>query len=307
MHAPDKVFGGADVLSMSLRSAAASTLVAAAVLGACTPESGQSQGRSADAEASPRRSPGSSGELSPAPQAGDDPSPEGGGTPHPSPGPVGVSQCPGGEAVVADARKRAPGRLRGDVDGDGRTETVWLAIDDQAEAGCQVFLAVGSGSVVRTTPVVQPELNLTLSPPSLVGLVPVDSEPGLEVVVDLVTGASTRFAGLFAVRGTDLRRIDFDGPGSVASDLFAYGGSVTHLDGVDCARPRGTLVVTSATPRADRYAVVRRYYRVIDGGAAPVPRRTEHHVVEPKALNRYPELVSPPFAGCLASSQPGSS
>lgn len=292
---------------MSLRSAAVSALVTAAILGACTAESGQSQGRSAETKAFPRRSPGSSGELTPAPQAGDGPSPEGEGTPQPSPGSVGASECPGGEAVVAGASKRAPGRLRGDVDGDGRSETVWLAIDDRAEAECQVFLAVGSGSGVRSTPVVQPELNLALSPPSLIGLAPVDLEPGLEVVVDLVAGASTRFAGLFGIGGGDLRRIEFDGPGAVARDLFAYGGSVTHLDGVDCAELRGTLVVTSATPRADRYAVVRRYYRITDGGAALLPRRTEHHVVEPKALNRYPELASPPFAGCLASSQTGPS
>lgn len=286
---------------MSLQSVAASVLVTGAVLGACAPESGPTQGRFADAKASPRRSPGSSSELTPAPQAGDGPSPEGGGTPQPSPGPVDASECPGEEAVVAAASNRGPGRLRGDVDGDGRSEIVWLAVDDRAPTGCQVFLAVGSGSGIRSTPVVQPELNLALSPPSLIGLAPVDSEPGLEVVVDLVAGASTRFAGLFGIRGGDLTRIEFDGPGTVARDLFAYGGSVTHLDGVDCARPRGTLVVTSATPRADRYTVVRRYYRVTGGGSAPVPRRTEHHVVEPEALNRYPELVSPPFAGCLGS------
>lgn len=288
----------ADGPFMSLRGSAIHLLFAAAALGACAPGTEGTVDRSKGAQTLPARSPGSSGELTPAPAAGA-PSPVDTATPQPSPGPVGASECPNQKAVVADGQKRAPGRLRGDLDGDGRAETVWLAIDDGAEAGCQVFLTVASGPQLRSVPIVQPELNLALAPPSVIGMARVDPEPGLEVVVDLVIGASTRFVGLFGMQGEDLTRIGFDGPGTLPRDLFAYGGSVAHIDGVDCARPLGTVVVTNATPRAERYTVVRRYYRMSHGGSTLLSQRTERRVVPPKALNRFSELASPPFAGCL--------
>lgn len=286
---------------MSLRAPAVLVLSVAAVLGACAPASvvsRGSQGSSEGTEQSPFRSPGSAGELTPTSEASASPPAGGRATTQPSPGPVGASECPNEEATVSDPANRSRGALRGDVDGDGRSEVIWLAVDPRAGASCQVFLAAGSGSVVRSLPIVQPEMNLALSPPALNTLAAIDTEPGLDVVVDLVTGASTRFVGLFGMYSGALERVRFDGPGTLPADLFAYGGSVAHLDGVDCAGRRGTIVVSSASPRAERYAIVRRFYRVTPGGSTPLPVRTERHTVEARALNRFSELGSPPFAGC---------
>ena len=286
---------------MSYRASAALVLSVATVLGGCAPESSVSEGSrgsSEGTESSPVRSPRSTGELTPTPEASATPPAGGEGTPQPSPGPVGASECSNQETIVSDPVHRSPGALRGDVDGDGRPEVVWLAVDRRARAGCQVFLAAGSGAVVDSLPIVQPELNLALSPPALNALAAIDTEPGLEVVVDLVMGASTRFVGLFGMDSGALERFRFDGPGSLPPHLFAYGGSVAHLDGVDCAGSRGTIVMSSASATAERYAILRRFYRVPPGSLTLLPRRTEHHTVEARALNRFSELASPPFAGC---------
>ncbi len=141
-------------------------------------------------------------------------------------------------------------------------------------------------------------MNLAWSPPALNALAAIDTEPGLEVVVDLVMGASTRFVGLFGMTSGGLTRVRFDGPRTLPPDLFPYGGSVAHLDGVDCVRPQGTIVMSSASPRAERYVIVRRFYRVTPGGSTPQPLRTERHNVESRGLNRFSELASAPFAGC---------
>lgn len=272
----------------------------ATTLSGCAPGSavsGGTQGSSEGTESSPARSPGSAGELSPTPEASESPA-EDRATPQPSPGPVGASECSNEEATVYAPAHRSPGALRGDVDGDGRSEVVWLAVDERAEEGCQLFVAVASGSVVRSLPIVQPELNLALSPPALDTLAAIDTEPGLEIVVDLVMGASTRFVGVFGMQSGDLTRFRFEGPNTLPPDLFAYGGSVAHLDGVDCVRPQGTIVLSSASPRPDRYEILRRFYRVTRGSSTPLPPRTERHTVEARSLNRFSELASAPFASC---------
>ena len=286
---------------MSFRASAVLVLSVATVLGGCAPGSsvsGGSQGGRDGTETSPVRSPRSTGELTPTPEASASPPAAGEGTPQPSPGPVGASECSNEEATVSDPAHRSPGALRGDIDGDGRSEVIWLAVDPRAKAGCQVFLAAGSGPVVHSLAIVQPELNLELSPPALNALAAIDTEPGLEVVVDLVMGASTRFVGLFGMHSGALERVRFDGPSTLPPDLIPYGGSVAHLDGVDCVRPQGTIVMSSASPTAERYAIRRRFYRVTPGRSTLLPLRTEHHTVKAGALNRFPELASPPFAGC---------
>ncbi|MDQ3656738.1 MAG: hypothetical protein M3457_16890 [Chloroflexota bacterium] len=176
---------------------------------------------------------------------------------------------------------------------------IWLAVDRRAKPGCQLFLAATSGSMTGSLAIEQPEMDLALIPPALNGLAAIDAEPGLEVVVDLVTGASTRFVGLFGAPTGALRRVEIDGSSTAPADLFAYGGSVAHLDGVDCVRPQGTIVVSSASPTANRYAVLSRYYRVADGRSTPLPARTKRRTVRAGALGSFPELMSAPFAGCM--------
>src|ERR1044072_5153939 len=59
----------------------------------------------------------------------------------------------------------------------------------------------------------------------------------LEMVVTVHHGASTAFGHLFRVENGALARIRIPGFGGE----FAYEGSVTHFNVIDCARPRGGL------------------------------------------------------------------
>ncbi len=144
---------------MSFRAPAVLMLSVATALGGCAPGfavSGGSQRSSEGTESSPVRSPGSSGDLTPTPEASASPAGEGRATPQPSPGPVGASECLNEAATVSNPAHRSPGTLRGDVDGDGRSEVIWLAVDQSAEGDCRLFLAVASGSVIRSLSIVQP-------------------------------------------------------------------------------------------------------------------------------------------------------
>jgi len=113
------------------------------------------------------------------------------------------------------------------------------------------------------------------NPPAISSLAAVDDRAGLDVVVDLEAGASTSFAGVFSFGGGSPARLG--GPGgssSVTRDLFAYGGSVGHLEGVDCAGEAGSgrIVVSTAVPRGDRYLVTRRFFQTEDSKLRPAGR-----------------------------------
>ncbi|MBA3349252.1 MAG: hypothetical protein H0T12_01730 [Actinobacteria bacterium] len=286
---------------MSYRATAVLVVIAVIASAGCGPGtavSSRPQETSAVTGSSPVPSPGSVGEANPTPRPAASPTDEEQRTPEPSPDRAVASQCSNEAATVSDPAHRTQGVLRGDVDGDGRPEDVWLSIDRRAKTGCQVFLAVSSGSSTHSLAIVQPELNLASFPPALNVLAPIDARPGLEVVVDLVTGASTRFVGVFSTEPEALARVRFDGPSALPPGLFPYGGSVAHLDGVDCTRQQGTFVVSSASPRAKRFEIVRRFYRIALDGSTAVPLRSQRHTVDSAALSRYSELFSTPFAGC---------
>jgi hypothetical protein len=157
----------------------------------------------------------------------------------------------------------------GDVDGD---ETM-----DQVQVD-------GTRLIVRTH-----DEDLTLSlpagefPPFLNGLAAIDRRPGLEIVATLHRGASTSFAGVFAVRRGRLRQLAI--PGNESGDLFAYEGGVTHFDSIDCSAP-GVVVATSSTPGHTE----ERTYRVEDAGFRLIRSRTR----------RRQSFVTPqPFPSCM--------
>lgn len=217
-----------------------------------------------------------------------------------------ASGCANQDDVVRDMAAYSEQELTGDVDGDGAEDVVSLAIDPEAEPGCRALLVVETRDAVAVA-AVDPDaarVQRGLSQPALSFLTELDPR-GVEVVVDIEMGASTRFAGVFTLKDEDLRRIDVAGLriGPVASDpgledLFAYGGSVGHIDGAGCARD-GDIVVSSATPSgsgADRYQVERRFYAL--EGATLVPRGRERRVVAARDLDDLPEFTSLPFGSC---------
>lgn len=213
-----------------------------------------------------------------------------------SPRPTTTPTCANHDEVVSDPSLAKPGSLTGDIDGDGDEDEVLLALDEAGPEGCRAFVIVDSGDVVHALGIEQDGMTFDLNLPQLRGLAEIDGRAGAEIIVDLVAGASTQFAGAFTMGSGPLERLETaEGVGSV-DDLFAYGGSVGHLDGVDCTSD-DEIVVTSAVPRGARYLVERRFLVFDEGELRPTETERAGAPFEELA-ERFPELGGAPFASC---------
>ena len=195
-----------------------------------------------------------------------------------------------------------------DVDGDGASDDVHVAMDDAGGEGCAAFLVVerADGETVAA-PVWEIGAQGGLPAPRINGFVDIDGRPGVEVLVDEAAGASTQFIGAFVYLDDDFQRITVEGgvEGTVgvpgASDLFPYGGSVGHFEMVDCAGER--VVVASATPSDEPgaaeggiYEYRRRFYSF--DGATLEKEDTEVHEVPVTGFGRFEEFGGSPFGNC---------
>jgi hypothetical protein len=219
--------------------------------------------------------------------------------------------CTNEAGVVDSAEVPAEGVLTGDIDGDDTEDTIYLATDSAAtdaaaDAGCRSFLIATTETTIYSAPV-DPSGNPRATEPSLNSLIQLDFEPGREIVVNLEAGASTQFVGVFKVTAEGIERITLDGrgPGPFAQELardnlFPFGGSVGHLEAVDCLNP-GLIVMSAAIPMgdsADRYEVERRFFR-LDGTVLKLhPESTEVHEVEGLTVDRFREFAGSPFLSC---------
>ncbi len=137
--------------------------------------------------------------------------------------------------------------------------------------------------------------------PSLHGLREIDGEPGLEIVVNEAAGASTQFVGVYRVGEEAIEQLRF--PKGTAG-LFAFGGSVGHLEAVDCSG-RANVVVSSAVPAPGEGALEENLYRVgrifINyEGSRPEVESKEIQRVPIEDLDRFPEYANSPFGSCAA-------
>ena len=209
------------------------------------------------------------------------------------------------EEVVARGEGRSEGALSGDVDGDGDDDDIYIATDPDGVAGCRSFLVVDAGRTVYTTAVDPSGAPRSLSIPTLNSLADLDGESGTEIIVNVEMGASTQFVGAFGSAEGRLVRFEMNdkGPGPFAGeqgDLFAYGGSVGHLEAVDCAE-EGHVVVSVALPKgssANAYEVERRFFSVEDAELFLDKSLTEKHTVQGLKIDDFPEFASSPFGSC---------
>ncbi|MFN2488546.1 MAG: hypothetical protein ABR529_02150 [Actinomycetota bacterium] len=210
---------------------------------------------------------------------------------------VGAPGCPDRSEAI-EARHRTGGRVPADVDGDGTSGSVWLAVDPSAAAGCRALVVARAAETTWIAPIRDfDELAFeTLGLPALSAVVPIDDRPGAEVVVDVTAGASTTLVGVFTLHEGALVQVALSGRGAPDNDLLPYGGSVTHVYAVDCSAD-GAVVVSEASPRGRRYVVRRWFYE--PRGATWTAPRLESETVRPKHLgSMFPEFVSSPFLGC---------
>jgi hypothetical protein len=152
--------------------------------------------------------------------------------------------------------------LRGDVDGDGAADSVAARVDGSGRCASLV-VGIDRGTLTSRLP---PESVTAAEPwPFVVALARIDDHPGAEVVVVLHEGASTAFAGIFTVRDRRLVQVRIRGQGWYG-DVFAFYGSVMHIDGLDCARSDDAQVVAIGAvpgPGARGYYVEQRFFRFV--------------------------------------------
>jgi len=204
-------------------------------------------------------------------------------------------------SVPTHGLRRGP--LHGDLDGrhagTRRADTVWTTAR-LVNGVCRYWLVAKLDTGVTRYRVAgsRDDLGRTFFVDDLAR---VDRRQGLEISVVVAEGASTGFMRLFTVRAGRLVAVDARGPGAVQDDVFPYGGSVTGLVGVDCARNRGPGAVVASRAvlnrAGTRYRVVRRFYRSVDAdlvrtGAA------QHRVVPARRIERLHEFGGRPFPTC---------
>lgn len=215
--------------------------------------------------------------------------------------------CANGSEVAVDQGSRVGQVMEGDVDGDGLADRVWLSADASGPPGCRGFLTVDSEERTYWAVTDASEVSSSMQAPRLSSLPNIDGETGAEIVVNLEAGASTEFVGVFKLTRAGLERMSLSGRapgpfGGEARDLFAYGGSVGHLEAVDCAGD-GLVVISAALPAdtdAGSYRVERRFFEAGGPTAALSLKKelTERHAVRDLKIDDFPEFASSPFGSC---------
>jgi hypothetical protein len=221
-----------------------------------------------------------------------------------STGIVTGSDCANEEDAVVDAVSQT-GILEDDVDGDGESDSVFLVEDDEGEPGCKSFIVVRTAGTQYSTAADPTGTPRSMSTPTLNSLAEVNGREGVEIVINVEMGASTQFAALFTFSSGGIEPIELKGkgPGPFASglgDLFPFGGSVGHLDAVDCTN-EGDVVMSAAIPSgdsADAYEVERRFFRVQGSKLVLDKDRTRVEVVDAAGVDEFPEFSGSPFLSC---------
>lgn len=222
--------------------------------------------------------------------------------------PTAAAQCANEAAVATDPSKQTGASVAADVDGDGVSDDIHIALDGAGGEGCAAFLVVetGAGATVAA-PIWEVGAQGGLPAPRINTFIDIDDRAGTEVIVDEAAGASTQFVGAFVYLDDDLNRVTVeDGVGTEAevggaSGLFPYGGSVGHLSMVDCTGQG--VVIATATPSTEPgaaeegiYEYRRRFYSF--DGSVLVKEDTEIHELPTTGFNRFPEYGGSPFGNC---------
>jgi hypothetical protein len=193
------------------------------------------------------------------------------------------------------------GLMRGDVDGDGNRDAVWI-LAKRPGGRCRYYVKADLGDTedrkrLRADRFVMRNFSRVMA------MVEVDSVPGKEFGVVLEQGASTVFAGLFTIRADTIRRMHINGDGAPAGNLFAYGGSINFQFASDCARnrPPNQVVYSEAVFDSDinRYRVKRRWFQVVGVDFERTSEDTQKERVRPGRLHeRFHEFRNNPFGSC---------
>jgi len=207
------------------------------------------------------------------------------------------TSCSNEEDLARDHSARR-GELRGDVTGDGEADGVFIAVDEGAEVGCRALLFVASGDRTSAASLDGEDTDLGLGLPALEGIKQIDGAGGGDVIVNLVSGASTLFTGVFVYDDGALEQIQIEGSQPPVENLFAHGGGVTLLSAADCGEG-GAILVSTAMAEGRRYRIDRHTYEFEDGVLVLNSSKDETRRLSLRAIPRsFPEFAGPPFSSC---------
>lgn len=216
-------------------------------------------------------------------------------------------RCANEVDAIRSEENRSGGPLPVDMDGDGAEEDGYIVIDDQGEAGCRSFLVLDGGHVIYSVPIDPSGSPRALLIPTLNSAADVNNRSGSEVVVNIEMGASTQFVKVFTLTDEGLEQMNIQGrgPGPFAQELgqdhlFPFGGSVGHLEAVDCTE-EGYVVMSAALPigdSADSYEVERRFFAPEGTELVLEKDLTEEVTVEGLKIDDFPEFGGSPFLSC---------
>lgn len=215
----------------------------------------------------------------------------------PSPTIVESGRCPNEAALVRDEAATRPPALIGDTDGDGSSDRTTVRIDPEASEGCTAAVVVEAATAIYSAPLdlLDPGAALSeLGVPAARSLTELNGADGAEIIVTAHVGASTEFVAVFTIANGRLVRMSVDRDDD---DLFGFGGSVGHLEAVDCT-PAGDLLVTIAAVRGRGYVITRSLYAPETSSFRL--NETERSFTDPDGLADYPDLHAPPFGTCPA-------
>jgi hypothetical protein len=184
--------------------------------------------------------------------------------------------------------------LCGNVDGRGGQERLGLVIRPGHSVSLVVRFADRSTSKRLETYDKPSEIGIHAF---VNGLAALDSTRGLAIVVTVHEGASTAFGQIFKLDDGALRRIAI--PASAGGE-FAYEGSVTHFDVIDCARKRSGLIWISGYgwDGGSRYIQGRTLYRLEGERLAEVRHETSRPALN--EAGQFREFAEPqPFPHCM--------
>lgn len=204
-------------------------------------------------------------------------------------GPRGRRQC------FADSNGKRRGVMRGDVDGNGTGDEIFLDAK-RKQGSCRYFLVADMGKSQDSKRLRGNRYTMRhYSRPEAV--VRIDTYPGKEISVLLNLGASAGTVGVFTVRDKAIRRMAINGQGAPPHNQFVFGGSITSW-AVDCAhnRPEGTVVMTRADSKngtccSGPLLVERRWFEVQGRSFQRTSEAVERREIRRSKLqDRYPEF-----------------
>lgn len=206
-----------------------------------------------------------------------------------------------GEASCFEGDHSRRGQMKGDVDGDGNRDAVWISAIRRS-GSCRYFVKADLGST-QDRKRLRGDRFVFRNNSRVMAMVRVDTVPGREFGVVVAQGASTVLAKLFTIRANTIREMDVHGAGAPAGDAWPYGGSVGLSFASDCARrrPAGQVIYSEATinDAGTHYRVKRRWFQVVGVDFERTAEPTDRRRVRAARLHeRFYEFSNSPFGSC---------